>query len=64
MSLSDKLESLAAKDTSSKTLGAIADLLSRNKIEIDEIGGFKCCLLLSDPATILSCLAQRLDLIA
>lgn len=41
MSLSDKLESLTAKDTSSKTLGAIADLLSRNKIEIDEIGEIK-----------------------
>jgi predicted phosphodiesterase len=41
MNLSDKLDAAIQKDASNKTLGAIAELLNRNKIDIEEVGEIK-----------------------
>ena len=38
MTLSDKLDTIAHKDTNTKTLGAIADLLAAKGIDINEVG--------------------------
>jgi len=38
MALSDKLDSVTQKETSTKTLGAIADLLAAKGIDINEVG--------------------------
>ena len=38
MTLSDKLDTIAHKETNTKTLGAIADLLAAKGIDINEVG--------------------------